>query len=243
MFDSIDPEKAARIFFGCTPEDINPVCILTWLYTPYREHVEEVAEFAGWRKGFSCIYKNQPLSVISPGMGACAAGDAIIFLRYVGCTTIVYSGAAGGFGNCSLGDIFVPTRAVIGEGFSQYYTAMKEAYPNGELLEAVKKTYPERRIHFKPIFTIGSIAAQKRDFLFQLEKEGIGSIDMETSAIFTASSHCDISCVALHYISDLPLRRSLLDSFTLDEFKNIRNGYEIAIDMALELVCTLSGHH
>ncbi len=237
MFDHVDPEKAARIFFGCTPRDIHPVCVLTWLYAPYREHFEDVVEFAGWRKGFSGTHKGHPLSVIVPGMGPCAAGDAVIFLKYTGCTTIIYSGAAGGFAKCSLGDVLVPTKAVIGEGFSQYYTEAKEIFPDRELLETVRKKYLGERIHFEPIFTIDSIAAQKKDLLLELERKGVAGIDIETSAIFTASSYCNTSCVAIHYISDLPLERSLLDSFAIDELKNIKDGLKRAVYMSLGLAC------
>ena len=240
MFDHVNAEKAAKIFFGCTPEDICPVCLFTWSYTPYLEQFTDVVEFGGWRKGFSGTYNGQRISVIVPGMGATAAGDAVVFLKYLNCQRIVYAGAAGGFGECELGDIIVPTRAVIGEGFSQYYTKMKESLPNEDLLKIAKKRFSEKKIHYRPIFTIGSIGAQKRNLLLQLEKKGIGCIDIETSAIFTASSHSNISCIAIHYISDLPLKRSLLDFFSTDELRNITRGYKTTINMALELTQYLS---
>jgi purine-nucleoside phosphorylase len=243
MFDRIDPEKAAQTFFGCSPEDICPVCLLTFSYASCREQVDDVTEFSGWRKGFTGTYKGQKLSVIVPGMGSTAAGDAVVFLGHLNCRVVVYTGAAGGFGECTLGDILVPTKAVVGEGFSQYYTQMKEVFPDESLLETAKRRYSGKRTHFEPIFTIGSIAAQKRDLLANLEHEGIAGIDIETSAIFTASSFCSISCVAVHYISDLPLNRSLLDFFTIDERKSIAQGHKTGMNMALELVHSLSGQH
>lgn len=241
MFDKIEPERAARIFFGCSPEDIHPVCLLTFSYTSYHELLEDVTEFSGWRKGFTGTYRGHKMSVIIPGMGSTAAGDTVAFLKYVNCKTIIYSGAAGGFGACDLGDIIVPTKAVIGEGFSQYYTRMREVTPDNELLQRVRKSYAGERIHFKPIFTIGSIAAQRRNLLLELERQGMGCIDIETSAIFTASSFFSISSIAVHFISDLPLKRSLLNSFTTEEYMQISQGNKRCMNLVLSLMCLLSG--
>lgn len=223
-------KNASVVFFGLQDDELGEVVILSCfdvaqsIKRAYRGAV--INEFSRYYKGFTLAFSDKKVSFIVTGPGASRVGDVVMALKATSCRAVLYLGAAGGIGrNVCIGDIFIPLRAVSGEGFSHYYQ-LPEADISFKLAsiatEALVGQFVDycrdasvfySAVHCGTIFTIGSVFAETKSFLMRLKQQGVAAIDMETSAFYTAACQAGLACMAVHYISDLAYEESEINIF------------------------------
>jgi purine-nucleoside phosphorylase len=223
--------------FGCTENAIAENVIVTFedRLNHFAELMNAPAHFRSWWRGITGTYEGTPISVLVCGMGASQAGDCVMFLGHTQCRRLLFSGSAGALNSASYrGDLIVVKEAIIGEGFSPYFSRGESVLASSELVSKTKAYCASRNtnLHEGVIFTTGSLYAETRPFLISVRERGADYIDMETSAIFTAAAHKNILAAAVHYISDLPLA----EESTVHQNGSLRKVYSQMPHLLLELM-------
>ena len=181
----------------------------------------------GWPVMFCCAY------------GAPRAVEPVHVFGTLGTPTVVQIGSCGGLQpGLESGDIMLPEGAVIGEGASQYYgtTDRSEAAP--ELVDAAESGFRERgfRVHRGLHLTTSALFAQPPERMCAWRDAGYMSVDMETSAVFSAARHFGMRAVSLLFVWDELLKgRSWLDPFTPEEQERQHRANEAIFEVALTL--------
>jgi purine-nucleoside phosphorylase len=222
-------KAVVRKYFGCNPSIIGPVVILTFSsknLSHFKTLCSVSDEFGGWHKGFSGVFREGKITVINCGVGSSSIGDTTIALSNTPCKIILYSGAVGGLGeHMNIGDLFIPVEAMIGEGFSKYYQSIDESKPSEELLQFLLPEIREMSqeigtLHLGKIFTTETLMMETEEFLRRIISKGCEGIDMETSAFYTASKYSGLKSLAVHYISDLPMKKSIFNDLGKSDLRN-----------------------
>ena len=212
FMDSKDQHVVAKVF-GCPMNAIAENVIVTFedRLNHFAQFLDTPVHFGLWWKGITGTYQNTPVSIIVCGMGASQAGDCVMFLGHTECSQLLFSGCAGALApTLRRGDLIVVKEALIGEGFSPYFSHAERVLSHPELVnKIVAYAYSNHiALHESLIFTTGSLYAETRSFLTSVRERGADCVDMETSAVLTAAAYKGIPASALHYISDLPLAGS-----------------------------------
>ena len=257
MYENIKKEVMVEKHFGCSIDDISRNVIISpiWPLSRFMERAESIIkEFKGWYKGVTMLYKGNPVTVISSGIGAPMTGDCVIALGYSECENILFSGSAGAINNkLNFGDILVCNEAVIGEGFSRYHSKdiYKDCFGNvvsgsSDLANVIfQKAVISAHslgvsVHRGRVFSIDSILGEnKKSFDFMIKK-GCDAVEMEVSAVFTASKAIGRNAAALITISDLPLKqRSLFEGIEEDDDKYFKNTALMLPEILLETATSI----
>ncbi len=227
----VSSKAICQKYFGCTPTTISKVVIFTFsleILEGFKDKYDTItAEFKGWHTGFSGLVNGKEITVLHTGVGSSIIGDCTIVLKHTPCKIVLYTGSIGGLHNwMNIGDIVIPTEAIIGEGFSQYHSGCTDNQFDNKvslddellhfLLPEVKKQSCEIEVscHVGRIFTTASLMAETKQFLSKLITKDCLGIDMETSAFYMAAKSSQLKALAIHYISDLPLYKNLFNGIT-----------------------------
>lgn len=137
----------------------------------------------------------------------------------------------------------MPTAAVRGEGASKYF--VDESYPamaDFQLLKALSSTVDDVfyeydiSIHYGPIYTTDSFAAETRDFLELWRSRNLLGIEMETSAIYTLARLYGKKSVSAHVVSDNPIiKKSFFDTISEAEKGRRKKSEELLLDTVCRL--------
>jgi purine-nucleoside phosphorylase len=213
-------KNSLQTFFGLKDHEIGKNVIFSCfdqkrlIERSFKKHI--VKYFKRYYSGISLIIDDSLINVIFTGPGDSRVGDAVLALKNSNCKTVIYTGATGGLGeNIKVGNLFIPVKAFIGEGFSRYYhDNLKPGWFSNSIratdnvLQKLKLYCDNHKcsdiIKWGNIFTIETIWKETESFLNEAVSNGISAIDMETSAFYTAGKQLDINFVAIHYVSDLP---------------------------------------
>lgn len=256
MYENIKEEIMVKTHFGCEISDIarNVIISPVWSLESFIEKAQTVKKvFKGWYKGVTITYKGMDITIINSGIGAPLTGDCVIALGYTPCENIFFSGSAGGTNDkYDFGDILISSSAIIGEGFSRFHRdgIRKDCFGeevNGcdelaEILFNKALIYTEElgvSVYKGRIFSTDSILGEnKESFDYMLEK-GCDAVEMELSAVFTASKAIGRNAVGLITISDLPLKyKSLFEGTGDNDELNYKNSKKmlprILLQAALE---------
>jgi uridine phosphorylase len=242
-----DPSDFTRLLYGCEADDMAEVMFLTPLDSTLEAlklKAEQVREFRGFNHGFNGDFGGTEVSVINSRIGSPLAGDCTYYLRFTPCRSIVYTGLIGSLQpSIRVGDVIVPTAALRGEGASKYF--IDEAYPavaDFGLLQSVsstlKETYADHdiNIHFGPIYTTDSFAAETKEFLELWGSRNLLGIDMETSAIYTIASLHGIKAASIQIVSDSPLvKKSFFDPPSEDDKEMRKTSTELLMEALVRL--------
>ncbi|SHJ02360.1 phosphorylase family protein [Lutispora thermophila] len=257
MYESIKKEVMIEKHFGCSINDIAKSVIISpiWPLSGFMERAERIIkEFKGWYKGVTMLYKGKSVTAISSGIGAPMTGDCVMALGYSECQNILFSGSAGAINDkLNFGDILVCNDAVIGEGFSRYHSddICRDCFGNvvsgsSDLANVIfqKAVIAAHSLgvsaHRGRVFSIDSILGEnKRSFDFMI-KRGCDAVEMEVSAVFTASQAIGRNAAALITISDLPLRqRSLFEGIGEDDHKQYKDTALMLPEILLETATSI----
>jgi purine-nucleoside phosphorylase len=212
---------------GCSPEAINENVIIAPFWEPdiYKDYVDSIVEIVK-DKVFEITYQDKKITYIRSGIGAPQTGETILALGCTKCKQIIFTGSVGGLSeDQEIGHFIVPKYSISGDGYSKYlngslwnHEEFKAAYPNKELsskiMEAATNELYETEIKLsaESIFSTDAIIAQFM-YIDQIkEKFGCKGIEMETTAVFTASTILGIRTAALLQISDVCVNKKSLYS-------------------------------
>jgi len=251
-----DPCRVVKTALGCAPEDIAPNVIIT-PFMPlkaFRRHFEKdsVKELSPpfFFDGLTGVYGGERITVIRTGIGPSRVGDCISILSMTPAQNVLFIGAVGALGaGHQIGDIFLPTEAADGEGYTRYlfnsFNAVVESAPIvacGGCLEADLAKFVKGRgltVGQGRIFTIGSIAFESQENLQVLKDSGFDAIEMELSAFFAAAAYHQLAFAALTYVSDLPLLSSLWDKKSVEEKERLKDAYRSMPLLSMEFFSLL----
>lgn len=245
-----DPAAVVEVVFGCRPEDVAEDVVLT-PFVPlkgFRRHLEAaVRELSPpfFYKGFTGVFAGRRVTVLSTGVGPSRVGDCLGFLSLTPARRVLFAGAVGGLADdLAIGEFFLATEAADGEGYTRYVTS-----PFGEVVRGARrvprpgglggdlgaflasKGFSAREGR---VFTVGSIAAESRENLLELRRQGYDALEMELSAFYAGSSCHGMSGAALTYVSDLPLHSSLWQEKGPGEQDALRRAFRALPLLALE---------
>lgn len=254
MYENIKEEIMVKTHFGCEISDIVRDVIISpvWSLDSFIEKAQTVKKiFKGWYKGVTLTYKGKDITIINSGIGAPLTGDCVIALGYTPCENILFSGSAGGINDkYDFGDILISSNAIIGEGFSRFHldSIRKDCFGeeiNGcEVLAKILINKAEQfakklgvDVYQGRIFSTDSILGEnKESFEFMMEK-GCDAVEMELSAVFTASKAIGRNAAGLITVSDLPLKyKSLFDGTKEEDTLCYKNSAMILPEILLEAI-------
>jgi uridine phosphorylase len=248
MISERDPNVFTRILYGCEANEIAEVVLLTPMDSTLEAlklKAEDVKEFKGFNHGFSGTHGGKKVSVFNSRIGSPVASDCVYYLRFTSCRSVIYTGLIGSLQpSIRIGDVIVPIAALRGEGASKYF--IDGAYPavaDFSLLKTLSTTLEEAyadldvNIHYGPIYTTDSFAAETEEFLELWRSRNLLGIEMETSAIYTIASLYGIKAASVHIVSDNPVvKKSFFDPLSEEDEERRRVCTELLIDALVKLV-------
>ncbi|MFH1552840.1 MAG: hypothetical protein ABID83_04300 [Candidatus Omnitrophota bacterium] len=237
----MDKKKLFEYCFGCSPALFPETAIITpFLHVGrFAEHCQTLESFKGrLYSGITAVKDGQKFAVVHCRMGDRFMGDAVLLLNVSPVSKMLFAGACGGLTDCGIGDLVICESAFNGEGFSRYYGRdfdMKRIFDMGELNSAdagytesltkfLSRWMPDKTaLKTGDIFTTGSLVAEQRANVLEIEKKGFMGIDMELSAVYCAARVAGLKAAGLVFVSDLPLKKPLWETLAPPE----KNGYDM----------------
>jgi purine-nucleoside phosphorylase len=245
-------EKFFEFCFGCSPALFSETVILT-PFLPldrFKKHGNVRASFKGKvYSGIIVCRDGRDITIVRCGLGDRLTGDAILLMKNTGAKKIIFTGTCGGLKDCRIGNLIVCENAFNGEGFSRYYAesaGLENVLNTGEMVNAdieytgALKNFIQEKISDKyalkcgNMFTIGSLLAENKENLMNIEGKGFTGIDLELSAVFHAARTIGRKAVGLLFVSDLPLKRPLGEKLTAQEKKDYQDGLDQVVRLSME---------
>ncbi len=173
------------------------------------------------------------------GFGAPVAAVVLEELIAFGVKKFITIGAAGTLSkNLKIGDIVLCEKAIRDEGTSyHYFKYAKYAYPSEKMLAKIKKFLDEsgQKYFIGPSWTIDAFYRETVGEAEYYRKEGVLTIEMEASALFSVAKYRKVEIAAIFAISDLHYGLEWTPKFHSDKFKKgFQNVFEIAKNVLIK---------
>jgi len=148
---------------------------------------------------------------MSHGMhGSPMAAVQLEELIALGCENFLVIGPAGHPTSKSkpeleLGELLLPTSALIFEGTSPHYGQREKSSPSIDAVTRLKDTLQELELHFRQgaVATTDALYRETGPFLQKLLERQVLAVEMELSALFTVAQFHGKSLTGLLFISDM----------------------------------------
>lgn len=164
---------------------------------------------------------DQTFSLAGPAIGSAYTTILVETLIGWGARKIIFFGTCGAVSeNVKIGDIIIPTCALIDEGVSKHYNGQwkrssanwpenyenEEAlsYPADNLTATLKNRLSKNSLNFKEgmIWTTDAVFMETHEKVEYFQKRGVLGVEMETSALFTVCKHRGVETGAMLVVSD-----------------------------------------
>ena len=181
---------------------------------------------------------------VTPMNGFGAPYFAVLVEELIACGAqiLLFSGAMGAFQpELQIGDFVIPTRAIIGEGTSPYYsTGHGSPQPDPEIVTALDAACSTMQVtpHHGTIWSTDAVYREMRSQVESLQRQGVLGVDMETSALFTMARHHQIKVGCIHRVSDSLATLQWHPHFSSPEY--LEASRDVAPRILLECVQRLS---
>ncbi len=180
--------------------DIDMLCNLTSLCDAYARTLMMSKVHIGYDSATD-------FSVTGPVVGAPYAVMLLETLVAWGAQKIIFLGWCGAISHkVRIGDIIVPTGAVIDEGTSRHYHADEGdiARPSPDMVQKTKDHLKESKTAFHEgvIWSTDAIYRETREKVRRFQTEGVLAVEMELSALFTVGKFRNIEVGGLLIVSD-----------------------------------------
>jgi purine-nucleoside phosphorylase len=167
-------------------------------------------------------------SLTGPFIGA---PYAVMLLETViawGVSEIIVFGWCGAVsGKVRIGDLFLPTSAIIDEGTSRHYNGPEEGmtYPAPEMQARLKVGLTERRIAFREgsVWSTDAVFRETHESIARHRSMGAQVVEMECSALFAAAAFRSVSVGCVLAVSDDISSGRWLPGFHEKRFKTARH--------------------
>jgi len=151
----------------------------------------------------------EPISLVGPIVGAPYAVMLLETLVAWGVRHFFFLGWCGAVSPAvKIGDILLPTAALIDEGTSVHYCDSREAptvsQPTPASVEMIRHMLaPENtRLHAGAVWTTDAIFRETPDKIRRFQAEGALAVDMEMSALFSAAHYRGVEIGGILVVSD-----------------------------------------
>jgi purine-nucleoside phosphorylase len=152
-------------------------------------------------------HRPEGFSVAGPFVGAPYAVMLLETLIARGARRIIFLGWCGAVSDrAKIGDIILPTSAVIDEGTSKHYGAtdngrMSVSFP---LVSRISRLLKKNDIDFQPgaVWSTDAVFRETRQRVAAYQQSGILAVDMETSALCSVANFRGVDLGAILVVSD-----------------------------------------
>lgn len=175
-----------RSFFGCFHEP------------PRRSHKLYLSEI------FTGSFEGTEIALAGPMLGAPQTILVLEKMIALGVKKVIAAGWCGSLQeHVRIGDIVLPSEAISEEGTSGHYPGASPL-PSPDLFASLKSAITTARLtlHEGPVWTTDAPFRETVAKVRKLQADGILSVDMETSALFTVSRFRGIELAVVLVVSD-----------------------------------------
>ncbi len=181
-------------------------------------------------------------SVTGPFIGAPYATMLLEILIAAGARKIIFLGWCGAVSpEVKIGDIILPTAAVIDEGTSGGYAAAAggRSQPSSSLVATIRQVMDKRGLdyHAGTIWSTDAVYRETRQKVEAYQHNGILAVEMEFSALCTVAQFRRVEVGSILVVSDELASFNWRPGFKNDRFKNAR---KTACQVVQELCQTVS---
>jgi purine-nucleoside phosphorylase len=167
------------------------------------------------------------ISLAGPFVGAPYAAMLLETLIAWGARKILFVGWCGSVSeSVKIGDIILPTSALIDEGTSRHYQNKdtRVAYPSDSILSVLRAGLDQKQIPFHqgPIWTTDAVYRETRHKVSYFQSRGAIGVEMEISALCTVAEFRGIEIAALVIVGDELTSARWHPGFKSDAFKQAR---------------------
>ena len=166
-------------------------------------------------------------SLAGPLVGAPYATMVLETLIAWGARKIIFLGWCGSISNrVKIGDIIIPTAAIIDEGTSRHYQNHDShlSYPSEPMLTRLRAGMNQSQIHFHSgtVWSTDAIYRETRKQVEYYQRQQAVAVEMEISALFTVARFRKADLGAIAVVSDELDSFKWRPGFKMDEFKRGR---------------------
>jgi uridine phosphorylase len=167
------------------------------------------------------------VSIAGPAVGAPYAVMVLEMLIAWGARKIIFIGWCGSISKkVQIGDIIIPSAAVIDEGTSRHYQNgdLPLSYPSELMLTRLKAEMNLNQIHFHSgkVWSTDAIFRETPKQVEYYQRQGAIAVEMEISALFTVARFRQVDLGAIAVVSDKLDSFKWRPGFKMDEFKRGR---------------------
>jgi len=155
---------------------------------------------------YTAAGREPDVCLAGPVIGAPYAAMVAETLIAWGARTILFIGWCGAVSpELAIGELVVPTAAVIDEGTSPHYAAgVSAAGPSEPLSRQVAEACTAEGVCARAgtVWTTDAVFRETRDEVARHQQDGVLAVEMECSALFTVGGFCGVEAAALLVVSD-----------------------------------------
>jgi uridine phosphorylase len=191
------------------------------------------------------VEENDPSSAvfIGPIVGAPYAAMVIETLIVWGARQFIFLGWCGAVSpEVRIGDILIPTTALIDEGTSGHYSCDPPvagvSYPASISLDRIHQQFfhEKLRFHSGTVWTTDAIFRETPEKIKHFRSQGALAVDMETSALFTVAGYRGAEIGAILVVSDELSTLNWVPGFKTEAFSSGRaHAYEVIRRLCLPI--------
>lgn len=181
----------------------------------------------------SRLYANahDPLSAafIGPIVGAPYAAMVMETLIVWGARQFIFLGWCGALSpELKIGDLVIPTAAIIDEGTSPHYPCdslpSKVSHPTAIALDRIRQQAARGKIPFREgaVWTTDAIFRETPEKIRHFLTQGALAVDMETSALFTVAKYREVDIGGILVVSDDLSSLNWVPGFKTEAFSSAR---------------------
>jgi len=180
------------------------------------------------------------VSLVGPLVGAPYAVMVLETLIAGGVRNIIFFGWCGAVSrDLKIGDIVVPSAAIIDEGTSRHYHPVNDVFavPSEYLRQRVRRIFKQkgRYFHEGVVWTTDAVYRETRDKVECFQRRDVLAVEMEASALFSVGRFRKVDVGAVLVVSDELSNFSWKPGFRKARFIK-------SLDEAAEIVSVLSRH-
>ncbi|MDM8522946.1 nucleoside phosphorylase [Desulfococcaceae bacterium HSG8] len=214
--------------------DLNAICKLTNLGEDYFKNLMMSRVYLGYDSTAN-------FSLAGPVVGAPYGVLLLETLIAWGAQKIIYYGWCGAISpDVRVGDIIIPTGAVIDEGTSTHYNADKNepVRPSPDMLEATKEVLKKNSLAFHEgmIWTTDAIYRETREKVRYFQSKKVLAVEMEMSALFTVGKFRNMEISGILVVSDELSTLEWRPGFKEERFKQSRAALKEVINELCQIL-------
>jgi uridine phosphorylase len=166
-------------------------------------------------------------SLSGPLIGAPYAAIVLETLIAWGVRKILFLGWCGSISaKAKIGDIIVPTSAIIDEGTSGHYKEddNRTSFPSELMVAKLRAALDQKclKYHHGPVWSTDAIYRETRDKVENYQRQDVIGVEMEISALFTVARFRKVDMGAMVVVSDELASFKWRPGFKMNEFKDGR---------------------